>query len=66
MGCIFSCFENKSDSSVETFLLSTKFCDNCNLNFTINEYNKHIYQCNIDYRNNRNNNRNNRNNRNEN
>ena len=48
MGCIFSCFENKSDSSVETFLLSTKFCDNCNLNFTINEYNKHIYQCNID------------------
>lgn len=43
MGCIFSYCKNNSNQS---FLLYDKHCFICEKTFTINDYNKHIFECN--------------------
>ena len=47
MGCIFSCFKN-NNGSTESLLFATNYCYICDKQYTFNEYNRHIVECNKD------------------
>lgn len=49
MGCIISYCKKNNNESDHSFLLTHKYCFNCNQTFTINNYNKHIVKCNRNY-----------------
>ena len=52
MGCILSCFKNKDkkDELNKSLLIITPKCFVCDKTFSnLNEYNKHIINCNLLY-----------------
>jgi len=47
---MFSCFKN-NNGSTESLLLATNYCYICDKQYTFNEYNRHIVNCNNKFKN---------------